>query len=126
MTPPSVSLEEALEVLNDALRRDHDAMLALTEHREPCNEELAHHPTIQVVERRPLPGYQVGLLGILNGLFGAAEDGWGYIMARFALTCPTCKAEGKALEGLVEGQPCPACSTPISSSKLLEFARTEH
>lgn len=60
-------------------------MQQLLEARVPCNEAMAHHPTIQVGNSRdtddPERPYTVGLLGILNGLFLPLENGWGPIMA---------------------------------------------
>lgn len=41
------------------------------------NGFLAGHPTIQV--NKIARGYSVGLIGILNGIFGATEYGFGAI-----------------------------------------------
>jgi hypothetical protein len=48
-----------------------------------CNDELAQHPTIQVVEAEDQEGRAptVGLLGLLNGICGCAPDGRGLISA---------------------------------------------
>jgi len=79
MELPKITPEDAIKVLNEALGCDHDAIKALIECRVSCNEELANHPTIQVRAYDP-EGYKVGLLGILNGLFGSdKETGYGYI-----------------------------------------------
>lgn len=75
----TVSLEETIDFLNDAIRTDSKAMENLFESRVLCNQEMADHPTIQVMS---LDGkYLVGLIGILNGLFGVDEYGWGPIAA---------------------------------------------
>jgi hypothetical protein len=50
-----------------------------------CNDELAKHPTVQVETHYSAPA--VGLLGIINGIFGTIVggklDGYGYIVAVF-------------------------------------------
>ena len=71
---PSVTIDEVIGVLNEAVQADPVAMTALVNARVPCNDVLAHHPTIQCgsasetgCTRAPVV---VGLLGMLNGLFG--------------------------------------------------------
>lgn len=72
--------------LNEIARTDKIALGALIEHRVPCNDELAGHPTVQVHDDGINPT-TVGLLGILNGLVGVIETGprkdWGFIAAVF-------------------------------------------
>jgi hypothetical protein len=75
----SVTLDEAVEFLNGLLALDRPAMAALLLNRVPCGEGLARHPTVQVMRRN---GFQVGLLGVLNGLFGTDENGRGSITLR--------------------------------------------
>jgi hypothetical protein len=76
-----ISIDHVLAVLNEAVELDKDAMTALVNARVPCNERLADHPTIQVGSFDGIT--KVGLLGVLNGLFGIASDGWGAIGADF-------------------------------------------
>ncbi len=62
-------------IMNDAIRRDWKAIHNLIETRQPCNEQLAEHPSIIVV---PVPTQQghvflVGLLGVINGLLDVDE-----------------------------------------------------
>ena len=38
----------AVRVLNDALKRDPDAITELVNLRVPCNDRLAAHPTIRI------------------------------------------------------------------------------
>ena len=79
MELPSITPEDAIKVLNEALEIDCDAIKALIEYRVLCNEKLADHPSIQVRAYDP-EGLKVGLLGIINGLFGSdKETGYGYI-----------------------------------------------
>jgi hypothetical protein len=62
-------LEKIVDLLNEALVRDPEAMTALVKSRVPCNESLANHPTIQVaVEPGESIEYSLGLVGLLNGL----------------------------------------------------------
>jgi len=85
MIKESLKLDETIEFLNDLLKQDAEAVTNLCESRVKCNEEIANHPTVQV------RGYEektsVGLLGILNGLFGVHGEeagkfkGYGGIMA---------------------------------------------
>jgi hypothetical protein len=73
----SVTKDEAIELLNAALSLDPEAMKALAFSRVECNEPLAVHPTIQVI--RVGEKNMVGLMGILNGLFGVDDRGVGAI-----------------------------------------------
>jgi len=86
----SITIEQAIEVLNEAFKLDARTIQWLINNRVPCNAELAGHPTIQVkaIQRRHIYGgepvrYEIGLLGIINGLFGVNENESGYIAAEF-------------------------------------------
>ena len=75
-----IIVRRAIDVLNDCLRTDPDAINALMQYEVPVNDALAGHPTVQVgmnldsrVVLRPL--------GLINGLFGIREDGYGHIVA---------------------------------------------
>lgn len=74
-----------IERLNDIAKTDPVAIDALLRMRVTCNEQLANHPTVQVIGLEV--GGLVGLLGILNGLVGVINlgrrKGWGYISAEF-------------------------------------------
>lgn len=74
------AVDQAIEVLNRIHAADPTVLPALIEHRVTCNEAVADDPTVQV-GLRPDGTAEVGLLGIINGLFGANERGWGYIGA---------------------------------------------
>lgn len=82
MIKEAVSIDDVILVLNDLLAADPDAAHALVEQRVKCSEKLANHPTIQV---HCLDGQKptVGLLGVINGIFGVDQDGWGPIVAVF-------------------------------------------
>lgn len=101
--------DRTVEFLNELVAIDRTAMAALVETRVPCNPELADHPHVQVRARDGkgdgVPdSYVVGLMGVLNGLLRAEEDGFGRICAvygdageleRFARTPPRAPSHGK-------------------------------
>lgn len=82
MLKTNVTIDEVLDLLNEACMLDLEAMNALVNARVDCNKELADHPTIQVRAFKD-EGFQVGLIGILNGIFGISEDGVGAIAGMF-------------------------------------------
>lgn len=77
MTKDQVSVDEAIEYLNSLIESDPVAIRALLMNRVPCSGDLAEHPTCQVraIDR----GLYVGMMGVLNGLFGIYPDGYGKI-----------------------------------------------
>lgn len=87
MIRESITIDDAIAVLNDALRCDGNAMHKLTGYHVPCLPELAQHPTIQVASNNLCdvgihhPG--VGMLGVINGMFGIDEDSRGPICAKY-------------------------------------------
>ncbi len=98
-----LNADRTVEFLNELVAVDRDAMAALIEARVPCNSGLADHPHVQV-QADDGNGCVVGLMGILNGLLGAEEDGFGRICAvygdtgrleRFAHTPPRAPSHGK-------------------------------
>lgn len=76
-----------IDRMNDALTYDREAVMNLVEKRVTCNEKMADHPSIQVVGKYMSNTkeylFQVGLLGILNGIAGVRTNGWGYIAAEY-------------------------------------------
>jgi len=82
---PSVAIDDVIALLNEALTLDPLWMSAMVAERKLCNTALAAHPAIQVGRQGEFgvaPGsYAAGLLGLLNGIFGTDEDGWGAIAA---------------------------------------------
>ena len=77
MVKESISINEVVDFLNDLLRIDSMAINSLFNLRVGCNKELADHPTVQVGSFGTYP--HVGMIGILNGVFGADESGYGCI-----------------------------------------------
>jgi hypothetical protein len=82
MVKDSITLHETVDFLNELLVIDPDAVNAMFSFRFSCGRKLADHPTVQV---GMLGGGHpvVGLIGILNGLFGADEWGWGHLSADY-------------------------------------------
>lgn len=57
-----------VDLFNDFYKTDPEAASALFSIRVPCNDAVADHPDIVVAGN---PGsWKVGVLGLLNGLFG--------------------------------------------------------
>ena len=73
-----VSVDQAIQVLNEALEADPDAVWRLMHMETECNRTLKDHPTIQVGSNH-LGVTIVRPLGLINGLFGADQDTWGFI-----------------------------------------------
>lgn len=76
-----VEIDDIIDALNDILSADPEAIQKLVETYIPCNDKLADHPTVQV--QADEKGCKVGLLGVLNGVLGADDNGLGYICACF-------------------------------------------
>lgn len=79
------TVDEAIEVLNRIHGADPSVLPALINHRVPCNAALAADPTVQVGASPDEPDgpYEVGLLGVVNGLFGVDDQSWGFIAADY-------------------------------------------
>lgn len=79
-----MNVDHAIRVLNECVDADHDAMLALVNCRVPVNDCVAKHDSVQVGLDDTL-----GVVGLINGLFGVDETGYGYI----TMECETAKPE---------------------------------
>jgi hypothetical protein len=79
----SVTIDEAIAVLNRALEKDPAAISELfLRNRSQCNDLLADDETIQVGHIFGETECTVGVLGILNGIFGIHDEtGYGAIEA---------------------------------------------
>lgn len=73
----TISVDQVIGYLNELLESDGPAVVSLITNRVPCNEKMGTHPSVQVGFQQG--GYTVGLMGVLNGLFGVKEDGKGLI-----------------------------------------------
>lgn len=123
MLKDSVTIDDVIELLNDAFAKDPEAINELVAIRVFCNEILANHPTIQVAgPALSGVGYSVGLIGILNGIFGVADDGYGAIAGDFDVICPnghdvTAKATLR--------DKCLICNKDLELGKLTGFKRIQ-
>lgn len=73
--------QKMVDLLNELIQIDRPAVAALIANRVPCNLEMANHPTVQVAAQHG--GYQVGLLGLLNGFCGTYPSGFGPVVVEF-------------------------------------------
>jgi len=118
--------DDVVALFNEAFALDPVAISTLVNYRVPCNDALANHQTIQCGtaenwrKRRPnthgLPddaqGSVVGLLGLLNGIFGKPEGG--PITATYDFICDACGATNvPELERKLVGDPCPLCPSGV-------------
>lgn len=77
-----VSIQDTVDFLNSLIDIDPDAISNLSSVRVGCNKAMADHPTVQVAGISK-SYFIVGIVGILNGLFGSDEYGWGHISADY-------------------------------------------
>ena len=76
--PKKISVDQVIDYLNELLQIDRCAMGALVSNRVPCNEAMADHESVQVLGVNG--GHIVGMLGIINGMFGVDGNGYGQII----------------------------------------------
>ena len=81
--PEAVSIDAAIERLNEMLAADPRAIQALIDERVSCSEALANHKTCQV--GRTGKGFEVGPLGIINGILGADTNSCGFVAAEYGM-----------------------------------------
>ena len=82
MTKTGITKDDAIQLLNELVEADKNCMEALIDKRVACNNVMADHPTAQVgIEDDG--SYRLGLLGVLNGIFGADDTGRGFIGADY-------------------------------------------
>ena len=117
----SITVDQVLEVLNRAVAADKDALKQLLQARISCNDKLASDPEIQVGcyhTGKPT----IGVLGLLNGLFGE-QEGWGAIVAVFKLQC-SMDASHDVNEVIGETDRCPICKSQMVLGDLVEFVKS--
>lgn len=73
----TISIAETVEYLNSLLAADPLAMRAMLRTLTICNNTLAEHPSAQVWDCGDTAA--IGLMGVINGLFGIDDNGWGAI-----------------------------------------------
>lgn len=82
-----ITPKQAVKALNELLVIDPQTIRRLCRHRVHCNDKLAGHPTVQVRcyvssdTKARVPN--VGMIGILNGIFGVNKIGHGWIAANY-------------------------------------------
>lgn len=82
MVKNEITIQETVDFLNEILKVDPVAITALFSLRTACNKDLADHGTVQVGALSK-SYFQVGMIGVLNGLFGVDDYGWGRISADY-------------------------------------------
>lgn len=80
---PKVDPKIVIDFLNEMFSLDPVLTETLIKTRFQCNEKITSHETIQVLCDPDGSNPQVGLLGILNGLVGCDDVGYGFIYAEF-------------------------------------------
>jgi hypothetical protein len=139
MIKTSITIDEAVAVLNEAVKADPVAITKLCLRRVDCNTALNDHPTIQTGEKSiktdgifadilalfgpgfELAKYEVGMLGIINGLFGVDEEGCGAVAAVFDIFCPS-GCDLKNMPDAKYGHKCPGCcGSKIQLGDILRF-----
>ena len=118
-----IGIENALNVLNRLVETDPKAARTLVETRITCSEGLANDPEIQVGFDSK-GAFQVGFLGIINGLFGSTEDGYGAICANFKVQCSKDPSHGGDGSDNILSD-CPVCGASLELGDLLNFERSE-
>lgn len=83
MAKRSITAQDVCDFLNEILELDPECAKALVTKRVKCNKAIADHPTIQVQQSSSLYPAKVGLIGVLNGIFGVRADGLGPICYEF-------------------------------------------
>jgi len=117
-----VSIEQALEVLNRAVRSDREAVENLLDQRVECNDTLADDPEIQIGLH--LNGKStLSFLGLLNGIFGENEDRWGAIVAVYKLRCSE-NWEHEVSENQLRMDACKTCGGELVLGDLVGFDKT--
>ena len=80
LTMDEAAVDHAIRVLNEALEADRYAIESLMAFEVLVNKNLAGHASIQCSPHGEAVNYSwLRPLGLINGLFGAGSDSWGYI-----------------------------------------------
>lgn len=84
MMRESVTPKQVVALLNSLLEIDRRAVSKLFDAQVSCNRGIALHPTVQVRQLRvnqyrPRDAWKVGVLGLINGMFGVHPNGYGPI-----------------------------------------------
>jgi hypothetical protein len=77
MLKSSITAQDVCDLLNEMLFLDPKCTNALLSNRVECNSAVANHPHVQVQQFIDDKVPKVGIMGIINGLFGVRSDGMG-------------------------------------------------
>lgn len=86
-----ITAQDVCDLMNDLLQLDRSCVNEMIKTRFRCNQDTADHPTVQVRKYPEDEYFTVGLIGILNGLFGIREDGFGGL-------CYECDEDGNVIK----------------------------
>lgn len=75
----AVTIEEVIDLLNEALTLDPEAINNLFNQEVVVNQTIAEHKTIQVGKNASGEN-RLRILGIINSIFGVDEKGYGALM----------------------------------------------
>lgn len=76
------SVTDAINTLNELVELDRYGIQSLIEKKIVCTPELAEHSTCQVSKNND-GYYEVGLLGVINAIFGVDDNSNGFIVASY-------------------------------------------
>jgi len=85
----TVSVGQAIARLNRLVKADADAMFRLCNARVECNEDVALDETARTCMWAGPGKRTIGLIGVLNAIFGEPECEHGPIGALFTQACPS-------------------------------------
>lgn len=123
-----------VDVMNQAVAADREAVEELLNHRVACNSTLGDHSSIQVAQHaddppseEKVPRWTVGMLGFLNGIAGGLPDGYGRIEAICDVECTVCILDStdEQLEGKKVGDLCPECGVKLVLGDLVGFTLSD-
>lgn len=117
----SVTPAQVVELLNEALALDPEAMDKFIGLRVRINKSLDEHTTIQTGKLES-DIYTLGPLGFLNGMFGIASDGYGCIAADYEIRCRKGHRHTELPDDAKFGGPCPHCQNTLVLGRILGFS----
>jgi hypothetical protein len=113
-----VTPDDVVNLLNKLLEIDPGAMNEFVERRIRCNKNIGDDTHVQVLSENGKD--YVGLIGILNGLFGVHADGNGPIGSMYGYVCASsCDADPE--KPIVAGGKCPECGGDVKVGKIVKF-----
>ena len=111
-------LQHAVDLLHRMTMRDPQSVKRLVETRVPVDALLTCEPALKL--RYEGGEFRMGLLEVLNALFGGEPKGDGPIVPVYALTCIDCGAHSGA-NGRTPTR-CPECGGTIVRDRIVTFA----